>query len=184
MDTERAIKRSFLKMLEERPLSQITVKDIVSDCGINRNSFYYHYADLPTLIESIITEETDKIIGGGEDFDSIEDCMDAVISFALDNRRAALHLYNSSSRDIFEHYFMQIADNVIRKYLGKLTQGRVISPEDNEILIHFFKCLLFGQVVDWLRNGMSHDLQNQFRRFCEINRGSIEAMIDRMCDQQ
>ena len=99
MDTERAIKTSFLKMLDERPLSQITVKDIVSDCGINRNSFYYHYADLPTLIESIITEETDKIIGGGEDFDSIEDCMDAVISFALDNRRAALHLYNSSSRD-------------------------------------------------------------------------------------
>ena len=171
-------------MLDERPLSQITVKDIVSDCGINRNSFYYHYADLPTLIESIITEETDKIIGSGEDFDSIEDCMDAVISFALDNRRAALHLYNSSSRDIFEHYFMQIADNVIRKYLGKLTQGRVISPEDTEILIHFFKCLLFGQVIDWLRNGMSHDLQNQFRRFCEINRGSIEGMIDRMCDNQ
>ena len=40
--TKRAIRASFLKLLNERPLNKITVKDIVEDCGINRNSFYYH----------------------------------------------------------------------------------------------------------------------------------------------
>ena len=39
--TEKAIKESFAKLLNERPLDKITVKDIVEDCGINRNSFYY-----------------------------------------------------------------------------------------------------------------------------------------------
>ena len=37
--TEKAIKASFLKLLNERPLTKITVRDIVEDCGINRNSF-------------------------------------------------------------------------------------------------------------------------------------------------
>ena len=55
--TERAIKESFLKLLMERPLSQITVKDIVSDCGVNRNTFYYHFEDIPELLEQIIMEE-------------------------------------------------------------------------------------------------------------------------------
>ena len=41
--TRKAIKEAFLKLLNQRPLSQITVKDIVEDCGINRNSFYYHF---------------------------------------------------------------------------------------------------------------------------------------------
>ena len=41
--TKRAIRNSFIRLLNERPVSQITVKDIVEDCGINRNSFYYHY---------------------------------------------------------------------------------------------------------------------------------------------
>ena len=45
--TKRAIRASFLKLLNERPLNKITVKDIVEDCGINRNSFYYHYPDIP-----------------------------------------------------------------------------------------------------------------------------------------
>ena len=50
--TRRAIKESFLKLLNQRPLNQITIKDIVEDCGINRNSFYYHFEDLPALVET------------------------------------------------------------------------------------------------------------------------------------
>jgi len=37
--TKKAIKDTFIELLNERPLSQITVKDIVEKCGINRNSF-------------------------------------------------------------------------------------------------------------------------------------------------
>lgn len=44
--TKQAIKNSFLKLLNDRPLNQVTVKAIVEDCGINRNtfllSFYRH----------------------------------------------------------------------------------------------------------------------------------------------
>lgn len=47
--TERAIKASFMKLLNERPLNKITVKDIADDCGISRNSFYYHFEDVPRL---------------------------------------------------------------------------------------------------------------------------------------
>ena len=52
--TRNAIKASFLKLLSQRPLNQITVKDIVEDCGVNRNSFYYHFEDLPALLEEIV----------------------------------------------------------------------------------------------------------------------------------
>lgn len=57
--TKNAIKSSFLKPLNERPLSQITVKDIVSDCGVNRNTSYYHFKDIPKLIEDIIVGDTE-----------------------------------------------------------------------------------------------------------------------------
>ena len=48
--TKKAIKETFVALLEERPLNRITVKDIVEACGINRNSFYYHFQDLPALL--------------------------------------------------------------------------------------------------------------------------------------
>ena len=60
--TRTAIKSTFLKLLNQRPLGQITDKDIVEDCGINRNSFYYHFEDLPALIEEIIGEQVQALI--------------------------------------------------------------------------------------------------------------------------
>ena len=180
MDTKIKIKKAFLEFLEEHPLAQITVKDIVLHCGINRNSFYYHYADLPTLVEDVITEQANQIMDKYDSFESIEKCLDAVIEFSLEHKRAALHLYNSSSQEIFVHYFMQISDEVIRRYFEELCRGREIAEEDKEIVIHYYKCLVFGQAIDWMRSGMSSDLQYQFRRFCEFNKGSIEAMVDRL----
>ena len=60
--TRRAIKEAFTSLLEERPLNDITVKDIVERCGINRNSFYYHYPDIPALAEEIVRDEAARIV--------------------------------------------------------------------------------------------------------------------------
>ena len=60
--TKQAIKASFMKLLSQKPLNKISVRDIVEDCGINRNSFYYHFQDIPSLLGEIVTEQTDQLI--------------------------------------------------------------------------------------------------------------------------
>ena len=60
--TKKAIRESFVKLLSEKPFSQITVRDIVEDCGVSRNTFYYYYNDLPHLAESIVNEDAERII--------------------------------------------------------------------------------------------------------------------------
>ena len=70
--TRKAIKETFLRQLGERPLGQITVKDIVEECGINRNSFYYHFEDLPALLEEIIAERVQALMSDHPTIDSTE----------------------------------------------------------------------------------------------------------------
>lgn len=100
--TKKAIRESFIKLLNERPLNKITVKDIVEDCGVNRNSFYYHYQDLPALLEEIVSDEVKRIVEQYQEIGSIEDCFRATISFALKNRRAVLHIYKSMNREYYD----------------------------------------------------------------------------------
>ena len=59
--TKRAIKSTFLELLNQKTLDKITVKDIVETCGINRNTFYYYYADIYDLLEQLFTVHTDCI---------------------------------------------------------------------------------------------------------------------------
>ena len=49
--TQKVIKEAFWKLLSEKSFSKITVKDIEEICGINRNSFYYHFADTYALMD-------------------------------------------------------------------------------------------------------------------------------------
>ena len=88
--TRSAIKASLLKLLNDRPLSQITVKDIVSACGINRNTFYYHYQGIPELIEEIVDDEAEAIIQSHPTLETLDDCLNAIVRAALDKRRAIL----------------------------------------------------------------------------------------------
>ena len=41
--TKEIIARTFTELLEEKSMAKITVKDIVERCGVNRNTFYYHF---------------------------------------------------------------------------------------------------------------------------------------------
>ena len=88
--TKREIKNTFLNILEDMPLSQITVKSLVTKCGINRNSFYYHYQDIPALIEEIVTEDADEIINSYSSIESMQTGLKAILEFASMKRKAIL----------------------------------------------------------------------------------------------
>ena len=55
--TRASIIEAFAQLLEERPINKITVKDIVKRCDINRNTFYYHFPDIPSLLLEMMEEE-------------------------------------------------------------------------------------------------------------------------------
>lgn len=180
--TRNAIKASFLKLLNERPLSQITVKEIVNDCGVNRNTFYYYFEDIPNLIEDIIVEDAENIIQEFPSVAMIEDCLNAMIRFALNHKRAVLHIYNSVNRDIYEQYLWKICDHTIEKYMNTILNGRHINEKDENVLRQYFGCVLFGVVSGWLNKGMKEDIQLDFKRIYGLQKGMIEEMILR-CEE-
>ena len=166
--TEKAIKESFAKLLNERPLDKITVKDIVEDCGINRNSFYYHYQDVPTLLGTIVREQAEIVITEYPTVDSLEGAMEAIISFALNNKNAVLHIFNSVSRDILEKNLSVLCEDVIGKYVDTIISDMKYSEDDRRIIVGFLKCEFFGVTVDWINGGMKEDLMKDSRRFFEM----------------
>ena len=174
--TRKAIKETFLKLLNQRPLNQITVKDIVEDCGINRNSFYYHFEDLPSLVEEIVGEQVRNLVQKHPTVSSVEECADAVIELVMENRRAVYHIYHSLSRDVFERHLMDGCGCIVSTYLKTEFAGKPIDPADLDALIRLHKCACFGSVIDWLNGGMKDDISAYFRRVCALQKGWVETL--------
>lgn len=182
--TREAIKSSFLKLLNERPLSQITVKDIAADCGVNRNTFYYYFEDIPKPVEDIILEGAEHIIQEFPSVAMIEDCLNVMIDFALKHRRAVLHIYNSVNRDIYEQYLWRICEHTIEKYVDTVLDGRKINGTDENVIRQYFGCVLFGVVSGWLDKGMTEDIYLFAKRIYELQKGTVEEMIRRCEDSK
>lgn len=174
-----AIKASFLRLLEERPLREITVKEIVRDSGVNRNTFYYHFKDIPALLEEIITGCADRIIAAQGPAASLADCLDTAVRFAQEHRQAVLHINQSAHRDLFELCLMDVCRRVVEDYAAAVIGDIPIRPEDREVLIRFYQCECFGQVMEWLNSGTRYDIGGQFRRLCQLGEGMTERMLRR-----
>lgn len=174
--TKKAIKEAFIELLDERPLNKITVKDIVEACGINRNSFYYHFEDLPALVEEIVGEQVRNLIQKHPTVSSVEECADAVIELVMENKRAIYHIYNSLSRDVFERYLMDGCGYIVTTYLKAEFAQKPITPQDLDALIRLHKCACFGSVIDWLNGGMKDDIADYFRRVCALQKSGLEQL--------
>lgn len=170
--TRRAIKESFLKLLNQRPLNQITVKDIVEDCGINRNSFYYHFSDLPALVEEIMKERVSAMVEDHPTIDSVQEGADAIVEFVMHNKRAIYHIYNSVSRDVFERNLMEVCRYVVTTYLDGMLEE--VEEADRDAILRFHRCACFGSVIDWLNGGMKDDVSDYFRRIRQLRLGLPE----------
>ena len=175
--TRKAIKETFLRQLGERPLGQITVKDIVEECGINRNSFYYHFEDLPALVEEILRERVDSLIQIHPTISSIEQGFDVVVEMLMQNKRAIYHIYNSLSRDVFERYLMEICLYTVN--VDAALAGQPVAETDRAVIIRYHKCVCFGSVIDWLSGGMKEDITAFFHRVCQLKKGWQEDIVRR-----
>ncbi|MGE5632222.1 MAG: hypothetical protein ACM3TR_14160 [Caulobacteraceae bacterium] len=50
MITKKALANSLKKLMKSLPLNKISVKNIVDDSGLNRQTFYYHFQDIYDLL--------------------------------------------------------------------------------------------------------------------------------------
>ena len=173
--TKDAIVDAFGELLTERPLSKVTVKDIVDRCGINRNTFYYHFEGIPSLMEQTVKYMTDQIIQAHSKFGSPMDCIAPFVQYCTDHKKAILHIYRSVQREVFLTYLDRTAMYIVSQYVEATTAGLLSSKsqtKEKKLLIRYYKCTLVGSLLDWLDAGMEYDLMAAAESLCELFAGS------------
>jgi probable dihydroxyacetone kinase regulator len=179
--TKKMIRDMCIKMLNERPLNKITVKDIVKACDINRNTFYYHYPDIYAILSEIFQSELQNAIDEYNDTLSWEEGFLVAAKFAMENRRAVYHVYNSMQREELENYIFSVAGNVMYRYVERESESEGIqaSTKDKKLIASFYQCALTEMVLRWIGSGMKEDPNVIIRRIGELFDGHITLSLKR-----
>ena len=177
--TKQAIAQSFLKLLEKSPLDKVTVKDIVEDCGVNRNTFYYHYQDIYALIDEIFAYETQRVLDETKSFDSWQEAFLQSATFATQNKRVIFHVYNSISREKLEQYLYSITEKAMLGFVSSQANGLTPRAQDVSFVVSFYKFALVGMVLSWIGNGMKDEYEEAINQMGALFEGNIRLALER-----
>lgn len=175
--TQQAIMYSLLKLLQEKPIDKITVKDICELCEINRNTFYYYYSDIYQVLEELLRSETEKSLKEKQEYKNFYEEYLQKYHLVLEYKKAVFHLYNSKNRDMILKYFYDVTEDFVEKYVRKEVVGTNLSEEDIEFVTHFYSNSMIGNTLRWLQHGMQDSQERLIHRMSVSYQATIKALI-------
>lgn len=177
--TKRAIIESFIRQLQTKPADKITVKDIVEDCGISRNTFYYHFKDIYEVLEEILHMQEERVIRGLESGEIDEGDWRGGVDRMMENQEMLYRIYRSTRGTEVRRYFSESASVIFKHMVEVKSRGIEATEEDKELIGRFYHHAFEGCMLDWLESGMKTPIARELGRLERLFDGDIELALKR-----
>jgi Transcriptional regulator len=177
--TKKALASSLKKIMEQKPLGKISVREIIEDCGVNRKTFYYHFQDIYDLLKWVFEEEAIEIV---KQYDLIIDYQDAirfVLDYVEENKLICNSAFDALGRDELKRFFQKDFLSVIENIVEQLSNGMNIPDDYKAFLINFYTEALASLLIDWIRNKDNRDKQKMIKYVSLTLYGSIKQILEK-----
>ena len=181
-NTKAVIQESFRQLLGKRPLDKITVRDIVEDCDLSRNTFYYHYTDIYDLFDDYLDCQMQQAIREAHPEEAWEETLARLLARIFDSPRTGRNIFFSKKQDTLRLYFSRLLEVVIDQYLQESAQGLMVSPQDRRLICDACCFSLYGLLEQWLTGPEAPLLQENLRRLSRCFDGTLRHAL-RYCAQ-
>jgi probable dihydroxyacetone kinase regulator len=176
--TKNALAASLKELLNEKSLDKITIKELTTRCGVDRQTFYYHFSDIYELVQWIYKEEAEKAVKDNKAYDNWENGYKAILEVTLAHKNFVLNTFDSISREYIESYLYSKTFAVLYNIIQEKA-GDSISKEDKTFIADFYKYALVGFTLDWITKGMVEPTDEIISRLSTLLKGDIIEDIKR-----
>lgn len=179
LTTKEALGAALRQMMTVKPIDKITVKDVVEICGVNRQTFYYHFDDVYDLLEWVFEDDANRVLPRKVVYEHWREDVMIFFEYLYENRVFAINVYNSNSRLYMLRYFKDCLKSCIRSFAEIVSEGKNIDMADFEFVVEFYAQGVVGLISQWLDLGMKLPKSITKERFLRMLDGSVENMLAR-----
>lgn len=166
MITKDALGKALKVLLEKKPLSKISVKDITECCNISRNTFYYHFKDKYELINWIFYTDMLENVNSFNDPSKLTNSFVNVCKCLYANRKFYLACFqyigqNSLYEYLNEFYYELWRINIDVRYTES---GFKLTETELHLMAKMKAHSLVGIISDWVKDGMHDNYMSYFEQ--------------------
>lgn len=179
-DTKKRLGEALLTMLEKKNLDKITVAELTSLCGINRQTFYYHFRDVYELAEWMIDQEAEQLsLSENVQNESWESVTLAIFKTLDESRSIALHLYKSQGWRHIMDYVRRRASPILEARGRALMASMNLEVDEDDFLfiVRAYQYSFYGVIDAWLAAGMKDGGRENYDRLMLLADGTFEFAL-------
>ena len=177
--TKEALGQALKKMMAVKPIDKITVKDLVEICGVNRQTFYYHFDDVYDLLEWVFEVDADRNLPHEVKYERWREDVSSFFMYLIHNADFALNIYNSPNRTYMLRFYKQKLQNCIRSFAVIVSHDMKIDRRDFEFVVEFYSHCVVGVISQCLDMGMQLPPEITVEQCLAVLDNSVENMLKR-----
>ncbi len=151
--TKRAMGTALKELCLTKSFHKITIADITGKCGLNRQSFYYHFQDKFELLNWVYYNEAFSKVVQGVNLENWNEHLLRLLKIMKQDQK----FYTSTIKDQeqnFSEYLFQSAHSLLMEGISILAKNEVLTEHQRKTYADFFAYGITGILVSWARNGM------------------------------
>ncbi len=155
--TKQAIVRSTKKLASEKPFQKISVIEIARQCDINRNTFYYYFADKYSVIQYIFDREISPVLQPYFGNSGLADSVSALCAHMKKEKPLYTRLLDDSDHHSLRTLLVQYYTGFLMEQARHHFELHKIDAMHQEIIARFYAHGTVGMICDWADHGMKID---------------------------
>ena len=172
--TKKALAESLKALGAKKIFDKITVADITDYCGVNRQTFYYHFNDKYELLGWIYTQELFIPLTEDLNLANWTEKIFELLQYMKNQRKFIMNTIKSSN-NFFAEYLQKVFMELFIKEIEDMDLYRQLVEDERKIYAKFFAYGLCGVIVEWANDGMKKD-EKELSDMLERMAHNIERM--------
>ena len=179
LNTKKMLSASLKHCMEKKSLSKITVTDIVTDCGLNRKTFYYHFQDVPDLLKWTLEQEAVDVVKQFDLLNELEEALRFAVRYIRENSHMINCAYDSIGRDELKRFLNHDFQSIVMSIVQQIERKENVhsDPDAKKIICNFYTEGMAGELVDLLKSRDAAQDEKSIRCISLVVRTSLEAAV-------
>ncbi len=181
--TKHSLDSALRKLLTQKSLDQIRVREITDLCAIRRQSFYYHFPDIYALFDWSLQQEGMRLCRRQENCLTWQQALLDMLICTGQQRSYYLALLENRGRTSLHAVFQDAVDQLLEKTLTYYRR-RCGAPKDaaaEQTRLAYWKTILLSLLEGWLCGDLRQSPEELIGLMeCSVQRESVGAAWQNM----
>ena len=149
---KREICAALKGLMAQKPLTKLSVTEIMRACGMARQHFYYHFEDIYDAVRWMFEEEAVALLREHEGVTLWQDGLLQLFQYLQKNRAVCLCALHSMSREHLKDFFRTDLQAIIQNTIREIAAELRYPADEREVtlLTKVYVGALAGMMEDWL----------------------------------